>query len=66
MEVALRATQAQLEQRVQERTAELSAVNKALRESEEKYIQLYDKAPDMFATVDPKTGIIKTETITGR
>ena len=38
--------------------AKRSRAEKALRESEEKYQDLYDNAPDMFVSVDPKTAII--------
>jgi len=63
---------AELDQRVEERTKELRGSNKklqneiierqqverALRESEKKYQDLYDNAPDMFVSVDAKTATI--------
>ncbi len=50
-ELALRRANEKLEQRVAERTAELVA-------SEARYQDLYHNAPDMFASVDAKTGRI--------
>ncbi len=41
-----------LEDLVQKRTEELTLTNKTLKESEEKYRDLYDNAPDMFLSVD--------------
>ncbi|MCG8605731.1 PAS domain S-box protein, partial [bacterium] len=58
-EQALRVANDELEKRVQERTAELQRVNEALKESEERYQRLYDAAPDMFASVDPETAMIR-------
>ncbi|MEI7732720.1 MAG: PAS domain S-box protein [Verrucomicrobiota bacterium] len=51
-EQALRESHEQLELRVRERTAELQAINLALRESEEKYRLLYDSMRDAFVQVD--------------
>jgi len=48
----------QLERRVQERTRELSKANAALRESEERYTDLYNNAPDMYASVDAKSALV--------
>ena len=69
---ALQKAHNELEQRVKERTSELIKTNQklkqeiedrkraeeALRESENKYHDLYDNAPDMYVSVDAKTAKI--------
>lgn len=45
----------QLEQAVKERTVELEQANAKLKESEAQYQDLYDNAPDMYASVSAKT-----------
>lgn len=47
-----------LETRVMERTADLSRANAALRNSEARYMDLYENAPDIFISVDAKTAKI--------
>lgn len=47
-----------LESKVQERTKELTISNNALKASEDKYHDLYDNAPDMLLSVDPKSAKI--------
>ena len=44
-----------LEKTVTQRTEELQSSQHRLRESEAKYLDLYDNAPDMFASVDAQT-----------
>ncbi|MCP3914382.1 MAG: PAS domain S-box protein [bacterium] len=39
-----------------ERTSELRLLNEALRQSEARYVDLYDRAPDMYLSVDVETG----------
>jgi len=48
-----------LEDLVLQRTHTLHESEQKLRESEEKYHDLYDNAPDMFASVDAKTGLVR-------
>lgn len=47
-----------LEAIVRERTRKIVDSEQKLRESEEKYQDLYDNAPDMFASVDAETGCV--------
>jgi PAS domain S-box-containing protein len=54
-EAALRMLTDSLESAVQQRTAELSAANRTLRESEEKYHQLFETVPDGALVFDPET-----------
>ncbi|MFQ5591905.1 MAG: PAS domain S-box protein, partial [Phycisphaerae bacterium] len=68
-EEALSAAHDELEERVQERTADLTAINRrlqeeiaertqveaTLRESEERYRALFEQAPDSIVQVDPNT-----------
>ncbi|MCP4142084.1 MAG: PAS domain S-box protein [Chloroflexi bacterium] len=63
----------ELDLRVKERTVELREANerleheleervrteKALQESESKYVDLYENAPDMYVSVDAKTALVK-------
>ncbi len=51
-EAELRRTHAQLETRVEERTAELSRANRALQESERHYRDLYNRTPVMLHSID--------------
>jgi PAS domain S-box-containing protein len=51
-ETALREAHDKLERRVQERTAELQAANRALGESEEKYRRLHESMTDAFVSTD--------------
>ena len=51
-EAALHEAHEELEQRVQNRTAELHTVNAALRESEGKYRRLHESMTDAFVSVD--------------
>lgn len=47
-----------LEELVEQRTVELTRTSEQVQESEEKYRDLYDNAPDMFFSVDSKTANI--------
>ena len=58
VEVDLREANERLQQRVAAQTAELRASNEALSASETKYLQLYDNAPDMMASIDANSGQI--------
>lgn len=49
-----------LEQRVRERTRELEAANRLLRESEEKYRRLHESMMDAFVSVDMDGRILET------
>jgi PAS domain S-box-containing protein len=54
-EAALRNLTESLEFTVRDRTAELVAANRTLRESEEKYHQLFETVPDGALVFDPET-----------
>ena len=54
-EAALQHLNKQLEQLVHERTTQLELAYNKLKESEENYQDLYDNAPDMYASVDAQT-----------
>ncbi len=43
---------------LQQEVSEHERTGRALRASEQRYLDLYDHAPDMFATVDAATGIV--------
>ncbi len=72
LEQEFRRTRQTLAQRVKDRTGELSRTvrrleaeaadrkrfQEELRENEERYQDLYDNAPDMYASIDPGTGMI--------
>ena len=58
-EVALFSAYEELDERVKEQTTELRVAYQSLKESEANYHGLYENAPDMFALVDHKTGMIK-------
>lgn len=47
-----------METKAIERSGELRQAMVALRKSENEYEQLYESAPDMFFSVDPKTGTV--------
>ncbi len=57
--IQLQQAHEQLEKRVQERTNKLELTNIALLESEQRYADLYDNAPDMYVSVDAKTTKVK-------
>ncbi|MBF0622843.1 MAG: response regulator [Magnetococcales bacterium] len=58
-EQALRVTNASLEEKVRERTEELTKINRALAESEQRYVDLYDHSPDMYVSVNAETACVE-------
>lgn len=57
-EVALRKAHDELERRVEERTAELTKANEALRLSEKKYRMLIEASPDAVVMSDPQMRMV--------